>query len=148
MPHDFVAYRQLMASYRDAASKPYTEGHAMLSQAPPPNGMLTRLIVPSLTRFLTQEDLAVAHHAEAQTAIAITRYRLAHGAFPPQLGALGPDYLDDMPVDPFDGKPLRFVVKADKCLIYSVGPDGKDDGGSPYDEKAETGDMVFSLPLR
>jgi hypothetical protein len=147
MPQDFVAYRQLMTLYQDAASKPYAQGRAMLSQAPPPNGLLTRIIAPALNPFLTQDNLAVAHHAEAQTAIALTRYRLAHGAFPLKLDALVPEYLDDVPVDPFDGKPLRFVVKPDKCLIYSVGLDGKDDGGSPYDEKAQTGDIVFSLPL-
>jgi hypothetical protein len=147
MPDDFVSYRQMMTSYREAASKPYAEGDAMLRRAGPPKGLLTRIIVPALNRFLTQANLAVAHHAEAQTAIALTRYRLAHGAFPPKLDALVPDYLDDMPVDPFDGKPLRFVVKSDKCLIYSVGPAGKDDGGSPYDEKTMTGDIVFSLPL-
>lgn len=148
IPHDLVAYRKMITSYREAASKPYVEGHAMLAQAGPPDGLLTRIIVPALNRFLTQEDLAVAHQAEAQTAIALTYFRLAHGVFPPTLDALVPEYLDDMPVDPFDGRPLRFVVKPDKCLIYSVGPDGKDDGGLPYDEKSMTGDFVLSLPLR
>ena len=148
MPDDLVAYRQMMTSFRDAASKPYAEGDAILRQVGPPNGPLTRILLPALNRFLTKDNLAVANHAEAQTAIALTHYRLAHGAYPAKLEALVPEYLDDVPVDPFYGKPLRFVVKPDKCLIYSIGPDGKDDGGMPYDEKNMTGDFVLSLPLR
>jgi hypothetical protein len=147
MPHDMVAYRQTMVSVRDAVSKPYAEGDAILAHTGPPDGLLTRIIVPAFNRFLLQDNLAVTHHVEAQTAIALTRYRFTHGAFPAKLEALVPDYLDDLPVDPFDGKPLRFVSKPEKFLIYSIGPDGKDDGGSPYDEKSMTGDIVFSLPL-
>ncbi len=35
-----------------------------------------------------------------------------------------------MPLDPFDGQPLRYKVVADGVLIYSVGLDGVDDGGA------------------
>jgi len=30
-------------------------------------------------------------------------------------------------------------------VIYSVGPDGKDDGGAAYDNKTKTGDIIFEL---
>lgn len=147
MPQDFAAYRRLMESYQEAAAKPYDPGAAQAASSAASEGLLTSILLPAFSRFLEQSNIAVSVYAEAQAAVALTRYRLEHGEFPRSLNALVPKHLDDVPVDPFDGKTLRFVVKPDKCLIYSVGPDGKDDGGSPYDEKAQTGDIVFSLPL-
>jgi hypothetical protein len=56
-----------------------------------------------------------------------------------------PKYLDEVPADPFDGNPLRMSAKDGGVLIYSIGPDGKDDGGAPLDRKHQTGDIVFHL---
>jgi hypothetical protein len=61
--------------------------------------------------------------------IAAERYRLAQGKFPDQLEQLVPDYLPSVPHDPFDGQPLRIYSREDKFAVYSVGMDGKDDGG-------------------
>lgn len=64
-----------------------------------------------------------------------------------------PDYLlDAIPVDPFDGKALRYKKNLDGALtIYSVGPDTVGDGGqveSPGKGKrpADVG-VVLKLPL-
>ena len=35
-----------------------------------------------------------------------------------------------MPLDPYDGKPLRYRRVADGVIVYSVGPDGSDNGGN------------------
>jgi hypothetical protein len=61
--------------------------------------------------------------------IAAERYRLARGKFPEQLDQLVPDFLPAVPNDPFDGQPLRIYSREDKFAVYSVGMDGKDDGG-------------------
>jgi len=64
------------------------------------------------------------------TAIALTRYKLRHGAFPPDLPALVPQYLLEVPSDPVDGKPLRFRPNTDGTfMLYSIGSDGIDGGG-------------------
>ena len=42
---------------------------------------------------------------------------------------LVPNYVSDVPVDPFSGRPLLFRATADAYTIYSVGPNQKDDGG-------------------
>jgi hypothetical protein len=54
------------------------------------------------------------------------------GALPPTLDALVPEYLDEVPRDPYDGKPIRY--SAEKRIIYSVGMDGVDSGGSTQAE--------------
>ena len=40
-----------------------------------------------------------------------------------------PAFLPALPLDPFDGEPLRYKRMPDGIVIYSVGVDGKDDGG-------------------
>ena len=44
------------------------------------------------------------------------------------LAALVPDYLDAVPADPYDGGPFRYA--SDKGLVYAVGLNTQDDGGS------------------
>lgn len=64
------------------------------------------------------------------TAIALQRYKLRHGKFPEKLAALVPEFLPAQPRDFMDGQPLRYRLNADGTyLLYSVGEDGKDDGG-------------------
>jgi hypothetical protein len=44
----------------------------------------------------------------ALTALAVERYRLAHGQWPRDLGLLVPAYLHAVPKDPYNGEPQRF----------------------------------------
>jgi hypothetical protein len=63
-------------------------------------------------------------------AIALKRYQLQRGAYPRELAALKPKLLAEMPHDPMDGKPLRYRLNlGGTYVLYSVGEDGKDDGG-------------------
>jgi hypothetical protein len=62
-------------------------------------------------------------------ALAAERYRLANGRWPGSLRGLVPGQLAQIPVDPFDGKPLRYRRTADGVVIYSIGSDGTDNGG-------------------
>jgi hypothetical protein len=70
------------------------------------------------------------------TAIALKRYQLKHGNYPPNLDSLVPEFVPTVPLDPVDGKPLRYQPKADGTfLLYSIGENGVDDGGDPALEK-------------
>ncbi len=74
------------------------------------------------------------------TAIALKRFQLQHGKLPDALGELTPEFLPTVPIDPFDGKPLKYQPDPDGTyLLYSVGPDGKDDGGDPTNPTASSG---------
>jgi hypothetical protein len=64
------------------------------------------------------------------TALAAERFRQAKGRWPEKLQELVPDYLRAVPADPFDGKELRFRQLADGIVIYTLGPDGRDNGGT------------------
>jgi hypothetical protein len=64
-------------------------------------------------------------------AIALKRYQLKHGKYPSDLNALAPEFLLAVPLDPVDGKPLRYRLNADGTFIlYSIGSNGVDDGGN------------------
>ena len=65
----------------------------------------------------------------ATAALAAERYRVTEKRWPANLDALVPKYLDAVPNDPFDGRPLRIHRLPDGVVIYSVGPDRVDDGG-------------------
>ena len=65
-----------------------------------------------------------------RTAIAIERYRRKNGSLPENLDQLVPEFIDAVPTDPFDGRPLRYARTEQGVKLYSVGKDKADDGGS------------------
>lgn len=66
------------------------------------------------------------------TAIALKRFQLRHGHFPSALNELVPEFISAVPIDPMNIQPLRYRLNADGTFVlYSVGEDGKDDGGDP-----------------
>jgi hypothetical protein len=69
------------------------------------------------------------------TALALELYHRRHGSWPKALTELVPDLLPAVPPDRFTGGPLRYRVVSGRPLLYSVGPDKKDDGGKPIEAK-------------
>ena len=78
------------------------------------------------------------------TAIALTRYALRHGGLPESLSALVPQFLPSVPADYMDGQPLRFRREpGGSFVLYSVGEDGKDDGGDTSLRPGKTNLRIF-----
>ena len=67
----------------------------------------------------------------ARIVLEVERYRLDHGDWPANLSALVPALLPAVPADPCDGQPLRYRRLGDGVAVYSIGPDGSDNGGAP-----------------
>lgn len=84
------------------------------------------------------------------TAIAVRRYELAHGNPPPRLSDLVPEYLDEIPLDPMDIRPLRYRADGRNWSLYSIGENGLDDGGDaspiPGDQWDTPRDHVWPQP--
>jgi hypothetical protein len=80
--------------------------------------------------FYANRRCAFYVYADAvRAALALKMYKNNHGgALPKKLDMLVPDYLERLPVDYFDGQPLRYSLKNE--WLYSVGADREDDGGS------------------
>jgi hypothetical protein len=82
----------------------------------------------------------------AIVAIALERYRRVHGRWPDSLAALVPEYIPSVPIDPYDGAPLRFRRLADRVIVYSVSLDRQDNGGNITDNPTIAGaDLGFRL---
>lgn len=77
------------------------------------------------------------------TTLALRAYHGEHRGYPASLQELAPRYLPALPEDPFapDGQ-LRYRNRGLDYLLYSVGPDGKDDAGAPLVDPAEPGTPV------
>jgi hypothetical protein len=88
--------------------------------------------VGSLTATIWKTIRMEAARRVVITAIALKRFQLKHGKLPETLGELAPEFFTVVPLDPYDGKPLRYHPNADGTyLLYCVGEDGVDDGGDP-----------------
>jgi hypothetical protein len=103
----------------------------------------TLMLVPQLGQQLDSHLKAEASFTLARTAIACERYRLVHGKLPAKLDDLTPEFLAEPPLDPCNGKPLRYVDDARGVQLYSVGADGVDGGGAAA---ARSGAALFAPP--
>jgi hypothetical protein len=110
----------------------------------PHKGFFASVAGMSVLRTLETTAVNEAHDACTAVALAMTRYRLDHGGLPDHLADLVPAYLDSVPLDPFDGQPLRLIVKDNRWIIYSVGTSGKD-AGSQTTPDWKKGYVVFVL---
>ena len=128
-------YREAFARVRKIAEQPYDKTAAERKEFEEDfhlgkRGVFGGIIAPELVKGLELAAEAQALREAVGVAMAATGYRLDHGAYPANAEALVPAYLDAIPLDPFDGKPLRFKKNEDGSItIYSIGRDGKDDGG-------------------
>jgi hypothetical protein len=92
---------------------------------------LSRLDSYVTCQYLRLDAKYIARLRVAQAGLSVESYRSEHG----QLPDAPPSNL----TDPFDGQPLRYKKLAKGYVVYSVGEDGKDDGG---DEKK---DITFTV---
>jgi len=66
--------------------------------------------------------------------LAVLQYRQAHDAFPESLDAVGLEGL----LDPFTEKPLHYRPEGEGFVVYSVGDDLKDNGGTPMRRREDS----------
>lgn len=77
------------------------------------------------------------HREELMLQLALRLHELEHARLPATLDALVPAYLPTVPVDVISGTP--FLWNAKLQVLYTVGKNGMDDGGSINDERPERG---------
>lgn len=119
------------------AGLPYSK--RILAGPVDPNDRIIEMLDPKFDRFGNQYDKFGWQHDKCivfdelmATMLALRAYDLEKGHYPATLSQLVPAYLPAVPVDPFaDGLPLKYKLYDKSFILYSVGPDGKDDGGTP-----------------
>lgn len=98
---------------------------------------VTRRNQPALSRVAVLDARLRAHLDLTRAALAIERHRLATGEVPAELATLVPQYLEAVPIDPFDGQAIRYRRTEPGYLLYSIMEDGQDNGGRTPDEVKE-----------
>jgi hypothetical protein len=115
--------------------------------------VLTRLLMPAIRKFGAAARRKLAMVRCLKVLVALEQYRREKGAWPPKLENLTPKLLKRVPLDPFNGKLLRYRPVADGVIVYSVGPDGTDNGGNidrtkPLDPGTDLGFQLWDVKHR
>jgi hypothetical protein len=105
-----------------------------LEQITDPRWTLVALLFPDLVALYREGQLASQQADAVRLATTLKRYQLRNGSWPESLDKLIDEFLADIPVDRFDGKPLRYKLVDGAPCIYSVYLDKVDDGGRPAPE--------------
>lgn len=102
-------------------------------RVPQPRHRIAALLLPELSVLPRRTAYTEARIRLLACSAAVRAYRLRHDTYPTTLQEAG---VADLARDPFTGK--QFVYKATKqgFLLYSVGEDGRDDGGWRASERA------------
>jgi hypothetical protein len=67
--------------------------------------------------------------------LALRRHKDRTGAWPTSLAQIEPHVSPETIRDPFSGKPFGYRLSGQTFLLYSVGPNGTDEGGTPKDDR-------------
>jgi hypothetical protein len=103
------------------------------------------LSVMSGTRTEFMVEWPQTELALLEVALAVRLHRVRHGRWPARLAEIDRHTLPTVPRDLW-GQPIAYRLKNGAPVVYSLGGNGKDDGGeasSPTFEGAATGDLVF-----
>lgn len=143
---DHAAYVRIMGQYTESAQQPYPLSKAdtvdnKAEQMQSRLHIVTSIIIPALGRVTELSCERIAQMRITRTGLAVLQERTARGAFPDSLEKLKLKNLDD----PFSAEPLHYKLHGQGFILYSVGPNQKDNGGSPKQKKQKIDwDIVWS----
>lgn len=150
---------RLLDEHSSAAVHPYPqalrEARSIMArmEAEDRNNRASRTIVKGLlvahySLFVESDARSLARLQAARLALGCKLHKLRTGAWPASLADLQkafPERFKELPADPFTGGPFVYRLTENGCLVYSLGPNAKDDGGAAYDAKTRT--VNFDLPF-
>jgi hypothetical protein len=107
-----------------------------------------------ICHLLPAPNLALSRIEAAHTKLELTRlaaalavYRADQGEYPADLSALVPAVLPQLPTDLYTGKPFVYHRTQDGYILYSLGENGIDDGGSHQLHSILAGQTATELNL-
>ncbi len=98
--------------------------------------------------MINARDRVLEHFDHVQLALALSAYHMETKSYPVKLADLVPRYIDAVPKDQFSGQELHYAREGSGYLLYSVGPNGVDDGGREADSNPEGDDIVARVPRK
>ncbi|MBM3289672.1 MAG: hypothetical protein FJY92_05930, partial [Candidatus Hydrogenedentes bacterium] len=129
-----------------AASRPPLERHALFQDIRARRFPEELSLVAAVTQMQTSVELYLytradevqdKHFVLIQIASVVLRIEIARvmgTAVPSAVEALVPQYIHAIPIDPFDGKPMKYRRNDRGYVVYSIGADRMDGGGRDPEE--------------
>lgn len=125
LPTDHAFALEWLTKYVEAARRPVHEQPLLIAAIPDPpkdpKYLLSSLLLPAVDRVAHAHWRSTAIGRCAVVGVACERFRLKHGRWPEALDELVPAFLPAVPLDPYDGQPLRYAKWPDGVAVYSVG---------------------------
>jgi hypothetical protein len=128
-------HRLAERSVRDTASM---DEHEFENRVPPPY-LVARMLFPVIPGVIKKQGMGAAEIRLTRATLAVSAYKQKTGGWPKDLDAAGCGTL----LDPYTGKPFVYRLDERGPMVYSVGPDLKDDGGQPFNKGTRKGDIVW-----
>jgi hypothetical protein len=131
-PRNAHQYLAPVNDVRDDLKKHGEYPMRLLASDDPMGRALAAMFSPDIEAVIQKDVAMISTIRGTQIFFAICAYRQEHGGqLPKTLEELVPVYLPQLSADPFAsvGQTFRYRIEKDRWLIWSLGPNLKDDGG-------------------
>ncbi len=145
-----IAIVDIVEELAEAAAQPHYEAAPTLQrirrdleELPRTRMLMRSFVAPELAVVIHIVETQARHEAQLdlmRIGLLVELHQTQHGSLPESLDVIAPNLGGSLPIDPFTGEPYRYVVQDDTFRLYSVGPNGADDGGQA---DYQTGDIVW-----
>jgi len=105
--------------------------------------VLSNIVAVSLNSSVYKKCNEEFQISADQLLLAIKAYKFDSGNYPASLDALLPHYITTIPIDPFGGEQIKYLVS--KKILYSIGKDGIDSKGGEGNDWREMADPTFKI---
>lgn len=149
---DKIQYLRLMQRIITYARQPPFEAQTTASikaeaGATPFYAIISSGMASMYDGMLVNRDRGFVLSQLAEVAVALNVYRTAKGHYPTTLKDAEATWGQPLPLDPYSHQPFIYHLQGAKFSLYSVGPNGKDDGGLG-NGMSNGGDDIRLTPLR
>jgi len=144
---DHAAYLRFMHEGARFIEQPYSreEGEIMEKGVQKIRYIVTGILTPKVFRVKEIHCEMIAQLRIARAGLALLQHKQTKNAFPATLEALKLQNIND----PFSDGLLLYKTEGEGFVLYSIGPDQKDNNGSPRQKKQKTDwDIVWIFPGR
>lgn len=97
-------------------------------------GLMVRPANLPVTTYVTGQARYEAKQRLATIGLALAAYRARHEEYPAELSELVPDYVAEVPLDPYTDAPFVYQLNGTGYILYALGPNLVDDGGIDVSE--------------
>ena len=103
--------------------------------------------MPAIIKTHSATEQNTQRQLNLRIAFALAQYHLDKGGYPESLTTLAPTYMKVVPNDLFSDKPLIYSKTKKGYRFYSVGLNGKDEGGRSSTDDPRGDDILVQMPL-